>query len=378
MDKLIGKCALCTILAFASAGSLSAKTETQGDAKYRPRLFKRFGNSVNVPDGLTQDPSGNIYLSAPNLVDKSYPGVVMKRDFRSGRWSVLCAGLRSPKTGVGRPMGLEFCPEDGNLYYCDNQYFDSPDYASRVMRVVFDKKGEVLRIETAVDNLKLANAIRFYKGDMFVTDTNFDLNHKDGVGVGGVYRIPLAACKGKTVSLLPKPDCAKDPYFLCATETKPMGRGDLSGADGLAITKEGHLYFGTFGSGRFYTAKRKADGSYEPARILFEDYARFPCCDGICYDEAENRIIMSDSCLNAIHTWDIAKEAKGECGFGELWRNGDDNGANGLLDQPCEPMVWKDKKGKRKLVIANFDMTFPGLANRKNDEYHTLSVISLD
>jgi hypothetical protein len=311
-------------------------------------------------------------------VKPEYPGVIVKRDFKSGRWSVLCAGLRSPKTGFGRPMGLEFCEEDGNLYYCDNQYFDSKDYASRVMRVVLDKKGEVLRIETAVDNVKLANAIRFYKGDMFITDTYFDLGRKDGVGVGGVYRIPLAACKTKTVSLLPKPDYVKDPYFLCATETKPLDRKDDSGADGLAITKEGHLYFGTFGSGRFYTAKRRADGTYEPAKLIFEDPKRFPCCDGICYDEAANRIIMSDSCLNALHTWDIAKEQKGECGFGELWRNGDDTGAHGLLDQPCEPMVWKDKKGNRKLVIANFDMTFPGLANKKNDKFHTLSVIDLD
>ena len=37
----------------------------------------------------------------------------------------------------------------------------------------------------------------------------------------------------------------------------------------------------------------------------------------------------------------------------------------------------KDKKGKRKLVIANFDMTFPGLANKTNDKFHTLSVIDL-
>ena len=378
MKAMFGKCALCAVTAAIVAGDLSAKTETWGDERYRPKLFKRFGDIVNVPDGLTKDPKGNIYHSAPNLVNPEYPGVIVKRDFKSGRWSVLCAGLRSPKTGFGRPMGLEFCEEDGNLYYCDNQYFDSKDYASRVMRVVLDKKGEVLRIETAVDNVKLANAIRFYKGDMFITDTYFDLGRKDGIGVGGVYRIPLAACKTKTVSLLPKKDYMKDPYFLCATETKPLERKDDSGADGLAITKEGHLYFGTFGSGRFYTAKRKADGSYEPAKLIFEDPKRFPCCDGICYDEVANRIIMSDSCLNALHTWDIAKEQKGECGFGELWRNGDDSGAHGLLDQPCEPMIWKDKKGNRKLIIANFDMTFPGLTNRKNDKFHTLSVINLD
>ena len=368
MNRMFGRCVLCAVAASA-AGTVLAKenTQTWGDEKYRPKLFKRFGDIVNVPDGLTKDPQGNIYHSAPNLVNPEYPGVIVKRDFRSGRWSVLCAGLRSPKTGFGRPMGLEFCEEDGNLYYCDNQYFDSKDYASRVMRVVLDKKGEVLRIETAVDNVKLANAIRFYKGDMFITDTYFDLDRKDGVGVGGVYRIPLAACKDKTVSLLPKPDYKKDPYFLCATETKPLERGDISGADGLAITKEGHLYFGTFGSGRFYTMKRKGDGSYSKPVLIFEDPTRFPCCDGICFDAKANRIIMTDSALNAIHTWDIAKGA-----FGEMWKNGDTDGADGLLDQPCEPIIWNGK-----LVIVNFDMAFPGLTNTENDKVHTLSVIDL-
>lgn len=82
---------------------------------------------------------------------------------------------------------------------------------------------------------------------------------------------------------------------------------------------------------------------------------------------------MTDSALNAIHTWDVEK---GE--FGELWRNGDTDGADGLLDQPCEPLIWKSPCGKRKLVVANFDMPFPGLVNSKSDEPYTLSIIDLD
>ena len=105
----IARCALCAATMGIAFGELFAKTETWGDEKYRPKLFKRFGDIVNVPDGLTQDDKGNIYHSAPNLVNNDYPGVIVKRDFHSGRWSVLCAGLRSPKTGVGRPMGLEYC-----------------------------------------------------------------------------------------------------------------------------------------------------------------------------------------------------------------------------------------------------------------------------
>ena len=371
----------CTSL--CGAGTC-AKAEAPA-LKYQPRLFKQFGDINNVPDGLTQDCKGNIFHSCPNLLmDSRYPGVILKRCVKKGTWSIFVAGDRSPKTGVGRPMGLEYCKEDGNLYYCDNQYFDSKDYASRVMRVVIDKEtGEPLRIETAVENIKLANAIRFYKGDMFITDTYFDLDRADGIGVGGVYRIPLADCKDKPVKLLPKPDYAKDPYLVATTETKALdGRGgDISGADGLAITKEGHLYFGTFGSGRFYTAKRGEDGKYGPARLIFEDPKVFPCCDGICYDEAENRIIMSDSALNALHTWSIDAElaGKGKEAYGELWKNGDDDGATGLLDQPCEPMVWRcPKTGRRKLIVANFDNGFPGLVNRTNDKFHTLSVIDLD
>jgi len=372
-----------SICAFAGALVCAAYADPVccGETKYRPRLFKAFGDVNNVPDGLTQDEKGNIYHSAPNLRDSSYPGCILKRCFKTGKWSVFCAGRNSPKTGKGRPMGLEWCREDGNLYYCDNQYFDSKDYASRVMRVVVDKQtGEAVRIETAVDNIKLANAIRFHKGDMFITDTYFDLDRANGVGIGGVYRIPLAACRDKTVSLLPKPRYKEDPYFVCNTETVALpGRGgDNSGADGLAITKDGDLYFGTFGSGRFYTCKRNADGSYGAAKLIFENPKVFACCDGICYDEKENRIIMSDSALNALHTWDIAKELKGECGFGEMWKNGDSDGADGLFDQPCEPMVWVDPDGRRKLIVANFDMAFPGLENKTDDAWHTLSVIDLD
>jgi hypothetical protein len=85
---------------------------------------------------------------------------------------------------------------------------------------------------------------------------------------------------------------------------------------------------------------------------------------------------MTDSATNAVHTWDIENKK-----FATLWRNGDTDGSDGLLDQPCEPLIWKNpksKSGARKLVIVNFDMAFPGLLNTVNDPVHTLSVIDLD
>ena len=98
-----------------------------------------------------------------------------------------------------------------------------------------------------------------------------------------------------------------------------------------------------------------------------EDPARFACCDGITYDPCRHCVYMTDSALNAVHKWDIATKS-----FSTLWRNGDTDGADGLLDQPCEPIVWRGK-----LVVVNFDMAFPGLTNTENDKVHTLSVIDL-
>ena len=55
-----------------------------------------------------------------------------------------------------------------------------------------------------------------------------------------------------------------------------------------------------------------------------------------------------------------------------LWENGDTNGAGGLLDQPCEPLI----RGN-ELIIANFDMPVPGMKNTKFDPPNTISVIKL-
>jgi hypothetical protein len=55
-----------------------------------------------------------------------------------------------------------------------------------------------------------------------------------------------------------------------------------------------------------------------------------------------------------------------------LWMNGDTNGADGGLDQPCETLI----RGN-ELIIVNFDMPFPGLKNAAFDKPYTMSVIKL-
>ncbi|MDR3228646.1 MAG: SMP-30/gluconolactonase/LRE family protein [Puniceicoccales bacterium] len=348
----------------ATDDSASTTTATQGTQKNRPTLFASFGDHVNVPDGLTADKQGNIFLSVPNYVNPAYPASILKRDAQTGRWSVFTTALTHPVTKLAAPMGIE-AGEDGNLYYCDNQYFFNKNYHSRVMRVVINKAGEPVRIEPVIENIKLANAIRLRDGAIYFTDTFFDLAGKN---LGGVYRVPFSAFKDKPARILPKEQYEKDPYLLGVTETVILPhRNDAAGADGMCFDTDGNIYTGTFGSGRFYTLKRKADGTYEKPSILFDDPARLPCVDGITYYAKKHWVIITDSEQNAVHYWDI-KSGK----LGTLWKNEDTDGADGLLDQPCEPLVIDGK-----LIIVNFDYTFPGLKNKKNDSVHTLSVLEL-
>lgn len=356
---------LATILSVSAFHIMAAQpaSDCKVDEKYRPKLFKQFSDIVNVPDGLAQDKAGNVYLACPNFVDKSYPGVIMRFCKRCKKWKPFLAAANHPDTKMGFPMGLEF-GEDGNLYYADNQYFVDKNYKSRIMRVIIEN-GLPVRIETVVENIKLANAVRCRGNAVYFTDTAFDLKDKNA---GGIYRVPFSAFEKAPVKLLNKEDAEKDPYCLGLTYCTPNHRGDPSATDGMCFDKKGNIYTGNFGDGHFYTLKLQPDGSYAKPLSLFQDTKVLPCVDGVNYYEKKNWVIIADSESNAIRYWDIDA---GKLGL--LWMNDDTDGADGLLDQPCECIVWEDDQ----LIIANFDMTFPGLKNTTNDAVHTLSVIKL-
>ncbi|MCL2104426.1 MAG: hypothetical protein FWH21_05135 [Kiritimatiellaeota bacterium] len=333
--------------------------------KFRPKLFKQFfGDIVNVPDGMAQDKQGNFYVSAPNFVKQEYPGIIMKLDKKTKQWSIFCSGLLNPDTKMAFPMGLEF-GEDGNLYYADNQYFTDKGYKSRVIRVVVDPKtGEALRLEPVVENIKLANAVRCRGNALYFTDTFFDLPDKN---LGGIYRVPFSAFKDGPVKILNKEDYAKDPYCLDVASCTPNHRGDNAASDGMCFDKAGNIYTGNFGDGHFYVMKMKPDGSYGKLETLVNDTKLLPCVDGVNYYEKKNWVFIADSERNAVLYWDINNQK-----LEMFWINDDTDGADGLLDQPCECMVWDGK-----LIISNFDYTFPGLKNAKNDSVHSLSFINL-
>lgn len=366
-------------------------------AEPKTTLFSDLGAANYTPDGMTVadfDPNV-LYLNVPNF--GRMDADMKKADSAQGGYLVAVAKDGSFKkvldypilksTGQCGPMGLDFGP-DGDLYVCDNQYFHSKDFQSRILRVVFKDGKATGEIQTVVEGCKLANGIVWSGDKMFYTDSCFDL--EDGtngvVGSGGLFMIDAKeATKAGRDGVAPikvsaTPD---DPRCLAAPKVVKLGRGDNTGADGLAVDKNGVVWFGNFGNGFVYAVYPNADGSYPRGQevVVFDATkqkgvdagafkgVRLECCDGMLYDAEADRVLINDSCNNAV--WAFAPVAKGQKIDPQIVLiNGDNDGMDGLLDQPCEACRFGDK-----MIFANFDWPFPGLKNSKVDPPGTLSGI---
>lgn len=370
MCLLLG--AAVTVMAF----HVAAEPCIQGEVSHRPKLFKQFGDVLNTPDSLALDTAGNLYLSAVNGVDGSYPGHIWRMDKATGKWSVFTVCTTNPKTHAAYPMGLAFDP-DGNLYYADAQYFADPDYQSRILRVVI-RDGEPQRIEPVVEHIKLPNGLRWHEGALYFTESFFNV---PGTYQSGVYRVPAADLKAeRPARLLDKNQAANDPYCVGIVETVLRDRGTANGkpeikptdpslhiytagCDGMDFDRDGNIYTGSFGDGRFWTMCALGNGRYGKPELLSDEVT---CCDGIGYDAARNRILLTAAEQNGIYAWDIARKK-----MRVVWANGDTDGADGLLDQPCEVLMLDANRA----LIVNIDAPSPFMVNKKADAIHTLSVI---
>jgi sugar lactone lactonase YvrE len=348
----------------------------------RPKLFITFGDDCNVPDGMSLDKDNNIILSVPNYMHKVYvgeidsvpadvnmthPGKLVKLTIKDGKpeASTFFMLPPHPETKLVHPMGLEHGP-DGNIYIADNQYFKSKDYKSRLLKVIVED-GKAVDCKVVVDGIKLANAVRWKGNDCYVSDTFFDV---PGKHLSGIWKFSLDEMNKGPVHVQNSKDdpmvLTKDPHLFALITSRDVGDEQTAGADGVCFDSKGALYTGGFGDGRITKVTVGADGKPK-TEIILDDEKLLPCCDGIVCDTKTDEIFITNSKQNAIHILD-AKTNK----IRKVWENDDDDGRDGLLDQPCEPLL----RGNQ-LIIVNFDFTFPGLKNSKNDEYHTLSVFDL-
>jgi len=226
------------------------------------------------------------------------------------------------------------------------------------------KDGKAEGVDVVVDGFKLSNAVVCTDTHCFVSDTFLDLPDKPGMSA--VYRFTMEELKaGTPIKLKP---LGEDPHVIAKLTTQPLKvREDVAGADGMTMDSKGNLYVGNFGDGNFYRISFDATGKPE-LTTLIDDPEILSCVDGIFCDKAKDVIYIADSEKNAIQCYNI-KDGK----ITTLWLNDDCDGTGGLLDQPCEVLI----RGK-KMIIANFDMPFPGLKNTKFDAPYTLSVINME
>jgi sugar lactone lactonase YvrE len=328
----------------------------RADERVGPPSVVRMPPWCNTPDGMTLMDDGTVLLSCPNFNDTTYPGVIMKLD-RANALSIFFPCPVHPETKRGCPMGLDVGP-DGHVYYADNQYFYDKNHASRLTRVVLEK-GQPVRGEVAVEGLKLANAVAWHGNAVYVSDTFLDIEGKPGMS--GVYRFTLDELSRGTVKVTPGLD---DRHLLAAFQTKANPRNEMAGADGVTLDTAGRLYTGNFGDGVFSRVTMAADGTAKEQTVVSTGIS---CVDGIFYDAARDRVFIADSEKNAVQVFDPATGR-----MTTLWENDDSDGADGSLDQPCEVLVRGDD-----LIVANFDMPFPGMKNKVFDKAHTLSILRL-
>lgn len=329
----------------------------------KPSLFLTLDSKTcSVPDGMALDANGDIILAAPNYIDyDKVGGAKLFRIDKNRNVSVWFADLpKHPDTGKVHPMGIEFGP-DGNLYIADNQYFNDKGYKSRLLRVVMEN-GKPVRCEVAASGFKLANAVRWNKDKVYVSDTHFDLADKKDQS--GVYAISLDEMKKGEVKLKPN---AQDSHLVAQYTAKPTGTdAENDGADGVTFDSQGRMYCGRFGDGVISRTTFDSEGAPISQEVLVDDPS-INCCDGIICDPRTDRVYITNSKRNSIHVYDVNKKT-----FRIISENGDTTGAGGALDQPCEPLVVGNK-----LVIVNFDMPFPGMKNTKHDNPITISSLNL-
>ncbi|MBR6434892.1 MAG: hypothetical protein IKS45_00135, partial [Thermoguttaceae bacterium] len=346
---------------------------------FKPAIYATLPDYCPVPDGMTLDEKTNIiYLNCPNYVPADENG---KREFNACLMQILPDGTvekileypTHPETGKIGSMGIDICPS-GNLYVCDNQRFSTDPQGqvpSRILRIARDENGKVIfdengkpDVKVVIEGLNLANALLWDGDNMYVTDTVVP-TQGDEFGRGGIWKftreeIKKAVENNEVIKVDAK---AGDAHLIVTAPVKKIGREDFSGADGMTKAWDA-IYFGNFGDG--VIRKVTFDEEGKPTVEVVVDRDDFQCCDGIFYDSVTDLIYIDDSQANAIRTLD--KDGN----LNILWINPDTDGADGSLDQPAECIV---RDGK--LIMANFDWTFPGLTNAAHDKPYTLSVIDV-
>jgi len=337
-------------------GQQAATDATDTTAKQSGLLLELPLEWCNTPDAMTLLPDGNVILAVPNFNDTSQPPLLMKitPDNKAERFFDL-----PPNPGTGEPFGcLGLCvAPSGDLLVADYQM--TGERASRVVRIVL-RDGKPVEAKTAISGFAVSNAVIVHDGHVYVSDTQIDAGKKPATS--GVFRFKLEELGEEPIVL--KAPLVEDPHFIATidvfNEELPLG------ADGLAFDDEGNLYVGNCSDGTVLRIQFDADGKVA-ANEIFAKTEFMKSADGLFWDPARKRIYVADSKANAVQM--VFPDGSVET----LAQNGDTDGLDGGMDQPCETLMRGDE-----LIVSNMDWPVPGCVNTAYDKPCTLSVIRLD
>ena len=338
--------------------------------------------AYNTPDGATLDSNGNIILSIPNFnndhlikagkIKEASPAVMAKIDKNNkiSTWYTFKQEDMHPETGKIGPMDAAFGP-DGNLYIADMQIFWSGEHKSRLLRINM-KDGQPVNMDVVVEGFIVANGVTWKGNTLFVSETI--LVHTPTTKEGeakpplksGVYGFTLAELQNGLIELTPYSEDAADKHLVVQFESSNrLGFG----ADGVTIDGQGNLYTSIVEDGVIYKTTLNGDNKAVSTTNFASD-KHMVSADGIVWNAVDNNIYVADFLGNGAHAVDMQGNVT------TLHKNGDTDGADGSLDQPCEVII----RGK-ELILVNMDMAWAVPAalqvDTEVDQPYTLSVIKL-
>ncbi len=375
------KAFLCSLMVGVVISSLFINADSVGAEA--AKLLLTLPADMNTPDGAALDAEGNIILSIPNfnngalleagVIENSAPPKMVKIDKNNEltTWYEFRQEDMHTDTGQIGPMDCAFGP-DGNLYIADMQIFWDGNHKSRLLRINV-KNGEPVSLDVVVEGFIVSNGMVWKGETLFVSETI--LAHPPQVNEGekkpqltsGVYAFTLDELKNGPVMLSPYDGKNADKRLMAMfRSSNRVGFG----ADGVAVDGEGNLYTSIIEDGVLYKTTFNHQGEVVETTPFVEN-SRMRSADGIVWREADNHIYVADMLLNAAHAVDMQGNVT------TLHQNGDTDGTDGALDQPCEVIV----RGS-ELIVVNMDMPWEDpddlLVNTKIDQPYTISVIQLD
>jgi sugar lactone lactonase YvrE len=344
------------VAAVVAAGTVWPAGSGQAAAPKKAELLVRLpSDKCNTADAMCLLPYGDIILSVPNFNDLEQQSLFMKitPDNKVEEFIPL---PNHPNTGkpLG-PLGICMAPS-GGLFFADYQM--EGERQSRVMRMVI-KDGLPQEIVPVITGFRVSNAVIVRDGHLYVSETQIDTESKPATS--GVFRFKLDELEDRVVALATP--ITDDPHLIGTIET--FNEELPLGADGLAFDKKGNLYIGNFSDGTIHRFRFGADGKVI-ANEIFAKADFMKSADGLFFDPRTDKIYVADSKANAVQV--VSPDGSVET----LAQNGETDGLDGGMDQPCEVLVRGDE-----VIVSNMDWPVPGCINQKYDKPCTLSVIRL-